>query len=81
MITSALIAGLGFQENIYAARIAALILIGVVRMSDVVKEICQDCEKVFESKGYAFLCPECRKERIREGLRNRWKKIKASEKK
>lgn len=48
-------------------------------MSDVVKEICQDCEKVFESKGYAFLCPECRKERIRESLRNRRETRKSGE--
>lgn len=33
------------------------------------KEICADCEKVFEGGPKAFLCPECRKRRVREAHR------------
>lgn len=28
------------------------------------KEICQDCEKIFEGGPHAFLCEKCRKKRI-----------------
>ena len=32
-----------------------------------VKEICQDCGKVFLGGSKAFLCPKCRKRRVEEG--------------
>jgi len=32
-----------------------------------VKEICQDCEKVFMGGKNAFLCPDCRKKRVEAG--------------
>ena len=35
------------------------------------KEICADCEKVFDGGPKAFLCPECRKRRVREAHRQR----------
>lgn len=35
------------------------------------REICQDCEKIFIGGPNAFLCPECRKKRIREGQKRR----------
>lgn len=31
------------------------------------KEICQDCEKIFEGGKNAFLCPKCRKKRVEIG--------------
>lgn len=33
------------------------------------KEICQDCEKVFEGGKNSFLCPKCRKKRVENGKR------------
>lgn len=35
------------------------------------KEICADCEKIFEGGPKAFLCPECRKKRVEKGHRRR----------
>lgn len=35
------------------------------------KEICQDCGKVFVGGPRAFLCPECRKERVRAAHKTR----------
>ena len=35
------------------------------------KEICQDCENVFEAGPYTFLCPECRKRRLSESAKRR----------
>lgn len=31
------------------------------------KEICQDCEKIFEGGKNALLCPKCRKKRVEIG--------------
>ena len=28
------------------------------------KELCQECEKMFEGKGSAYLCPDCRRKRL-----------------
>lgn len=35
------------------------------------KEICQDCEKVFEGGPKAFLCPECRRKRLSNAAKMR----------
>ena len=35
------------------------------------KEICADCEKVFEGGKNAFLCPTCRKRRLSEAAKKR----------
>ena len=36
------------------------------------KEICQDCEKVFETvSGRAFFCPDCVRRRISESAKRR----------
>ena len=35
------------------------------------KEICQDCENVFEAGPYTFFCPECRKKRMSESAKRR----------
>lgn len=37
------------------------------------KEICADCEKIFEGGPKAFLCPECRKKRVEEGKKKKRK--------
>ncbi|MGM9626963.1 MAG: hypothetical protein ACI3V4_02565 [Faecousia sp.] len=35
------------------------------------KEICEDCEKVFEAGAYSFLCPDCRRKRLSEIAKRR----------
>lgn len=39
-----------------------------------VKEICQDCGKVFEGGAHAFLCKKCRKKRISNAMKKYHKK-------
>ena len=38
------------------------------------KEICQDCEKIFEGGPHAFLCEKCRKKRISNAMKKYHKK-------
>ena len=35
------------------------------------KKICDECEKVFDGGPRAFLCPNCRKRRLREAAKAR----------
>lgn len=35
------------------------------------KEICADCESIFEAGPYSFLCPKCRKQRLSDAAKRR----------
>lgn len=45
------------------------------------KEICQDCEKIFEGGPHAFLCEKCRKKRISNAMKKYNKKKEAEKEK